>query len=186
MIFFLNFIFINKKGFTDLTEKYTKSGKGGPSKLTETLNNYIGAMVQEILSHKGDVLKFSGDAFIVMWKLEDNKVMRDVAVEAIQTACVIQKYFGTLETDVDVTLKGSIYLIYFLKNEYITVKSETNINKTFLVKLAIASGKTYFTSIGDPQNMSYYIITGKPVWDVKYAQGLCRYRIILWQFAITN
>ena len=89
-----------------MTEKYTKSGKGGPSKLTETLNSYIGAMVQEILSHNGDVLKFSGDAFIVMWKLENGGVMRDIASEAIKTACIIQKHFGTYETDIDVTLKG--------------------------------------------------------------------------------
>ncbi|XP_026670077.1 LOW QUALITY PROTEIN: adenylate cyclase type 10-like, partial [Ceratina calcarata] len=133
------------KGFTDLAEKYTKAGKGGPSKLTETLNSYIGAMVQEILFHNGDVLKFSGDAFIVMWKLHEGMMMRDLAVEAMNTACVIQKHFGTYDTDVGVTLR---------------------------VKLAIASGKTYFTSIGDPESASYYIITGKPVWDVKYAEGV--------------
>ena len=99
---------INTEGFTDLTEKYTSSGKGGPSKLTETLNSYIGAMVQEILSHDGDVMKFSGDAFIVMWKVQDSILMRDVAIEAMQTACIIQKHFGTYETDVGVTLRGLI------------------------------------------------------------------------------
>lgn len=132
-----------------MTDKYTKLGKGGPSKLTETLNSYIGAMVQEILSHGGDVLKFSGDAFIVMWKLDNDRrqVMRDIASEAIKTACIIQKHFGTYETEIDVVLK---------------------------VKLAVASGKTYFTSIGHPERASYYVITGKPVWEVKNAEGLCR------------
>ncbi|XP_076283495.1 adenylate cyclase type 10 [Lasioglossum baleicum] len=151
-------------GFTDLAEKYTKTGKGGPSKLTETLNSYIGAMVQEILSHNGDVLKFSGDAFIVMWKLNNGTMMRDLAIEAMQTACIIQKHFGTYDTDVGVTLR---------------------------VKLAIASGRTYFTSIGDPDTMSHYIITGKPVWDVKFAEGLCRGGDILvapssWQWVNPN
>ncbi|KAK1122954.1 hypothetical protein K0M31_008592 [Melipona bicolor] len=150
-------------GFTELTEKFTK-GKGGPSKLTETLNSYIGAMVQEILSHNGDVLKFSGDAFIVMWKLHEGMIMRDLAIEAMQTACVIQKHFGSYDTEVGVTLK---------------------------VKLAIASGKTYFTSIGDQESMSHYIITGRPVWDVKFAEGLCRGGDILvapssWQWVNPN
>ncbi|KAK9310730.1 hypothetical protein QLX08_000044 [Tetragonisca angustula] len=150
-------------GFTELAEKFTK-GKGGPSKLTETLNSYIGAMVQEILSHNGDVLKFSGDAFIVMWKLHEGMIMRDLAIEAMQTACVIQKHFGSYDTEVGVTLK---------------------------VKLAIASGKTYFTSIGDQDSMSHYIITGKPVWDVKFAEGLCRGGDILvapssWQWVNPN
>ncbi|XP_039306665.1 adenylate cyclase type 10 isoform X1 [Solenopsis invicta] len=151
-------------GFTDLTEKYTKTGVGGPSKLSETLNSYIGAMVQEILSHNGDVVKFSGDAFIVMWKLQEGMFMRDIAVEAMQTACIIQKHFGTYNTDVGVTLR---------------------------VKLAIASGITYFTSIGSPEGMSYYVITGKPVWDAKLAEGLCRGGDILvapssWQWANPN
>ncbi|XP_057329018.1 adenylate cyclase type 10-like isoform X2 [Microplitis mediator] len=148
-------------GFTELTEKYTTSGKSGPSKLTETLNSYIGPIVQEILSHHGDVLKFSGDAFIVMWKLQEGMVMRDLATKAMQTACIVQKHFGTYITDIGVTLK---------------------------VKLAIASGKICFTSIGDPQQMSHYIITGKPVWDVKHAETLCRGGDILvapssWQWA---
>lgn len=93
-------------GFTEVAEKYTYMVKGGPSKLTETLNCYIGAMVQEILSHHGDVLKFSGDAFIVMWKFQDGMTMRHVANEAMQTACIIQKHFGTYETDVGITLRG--------------------------------------------------------------------------------
>lgn len=63
-------------------------------------------MVQEILSHNGDVLKFSGDAFIVMWKLHEGMIMRDLAIEAMQTACVIQKHFGSYDTEVGVTLKG--------------------------------------------------------------------------------
>ncbi|XP_015190551.1 PREDICTED: LOW QUALITY PROTEIN: adenylate cyclase type 10-like [Polistes dominula] len=134
-------------GFTDFAEKYTRTGKGGASKLTEILNSYIGAMVQEILSHNGDLLKFSGDAFIVMWKLKKNANMRDLATMAIQTACIIQKHFGAYETDVGITLK---------------------------VKLAIASGKTYFTCIGDPKKMSHYIIIGKPVWEVKNAERLCK------------
>ncbi|KAL2712439.1 adenylate cyclase type 10-like, partial [Vespula squamosa] len=134
-------------GFTNFVEKYTRMGKGGASKLTETLNSYIGVMVQEILSQNGDVLKFSGDAFIVMWKLENNNNMRDLTTTAIQTACIIQKHFGIYQTEVGITLR---------------------------VKLAIASGKTYFMSIGDPKNMSYYMITGRPVWEVKRAEKLCK------------
>lgn len=68
-------------------------------------------MVQEILSHNGDVVKFSGDAFIVMWKLQEGMIMRDIATEVMQTACIIQKHFGTYNTDVGVTLRGSIMSI---------------------------------------------------------------------------
>ncbi|KAL7291476.1 hypothetical protein TKK_0014741 [Trichogramma kaykai] len=151
-------------GFTEMTDKYTKLVRGGPSRLTETLNAYMGSMVQEILFHGGDVLKFSGDALIVMWKLEDGQVMRDCASEAIRTACVIQKHFGTYETEIGIVLK---------------------------VKLAIASGKTYFTSIGSLDSSTYYIITGTPVWEAKNAESLCRGGDILvspstWQWINEN
>ncbi|XP_011311934.1 adenylate cyclase type 10-like [Fopius arisanus] len=105
-----------------------------------------------------------GNSFVLMWKLQDGTMMRDLATEAIQTACIIQKHFGRYETDVGVTLR---------------------------VKLAIASGKIYFTSIGDPQRISHYIITGQPVWDVKFAEGLCKGGDIIvaassWQLADRN
>lgn len=94
------------QGFTDLCEKYNKTGKGGPSRLTQVLNSYIGSMVQEIMSHSGDVLKFSGDAFLAMWKSGPNDSMQDAVHEALDTALVIQKTYGTYETDVGVFLKG--------------------------------------------------------------------------------
>lgn len=46
-------LFADISGFTDLTERYSNLGKGGPSRLTQVLNSYIGAMVQEIMSNTG-------------------------------------------------------------------------------------------------------------------------------------
>lgn len=63
-------------------------------------------MVQEIMSHGGDVLKFSGDAFLAMWKSGPNDSMQDAVHEALDTALVIQKTYGTYETDVGVFLRG--------------------------------------------------------------------------------
>lgn len=96
----------NQPGFTDLCEKYNKTGKGGPSKLTQVLNSYIGAMVQEILSHDGDVFKFSGDAFIALWKVTDNLSMKDAVHEAIDCSLVIQKSYGRYQADQDVVIRG--------------------------------------------------------------------------------
>lgn len=94
------------QGFTDLCEKYTTSGSGGPSRLTKVLNSYIGAMVQEILTHNGDVLKFSGDAFLSMWKKTAKLSMQDVVHSAIDCGLIIQKNYGNFTTDVGVVLKG--------------------------------------------------------------------------------
>lgn len=66
---------------------------------------------------------------------------------------------------------------FILLTQFLYPKFKPKVNSItfFIVKLAIASGITYFTSIGDPGTLSYYVITGKPVWDVKFAEGLCRY-----------
>lgn len=94
-------------GYTDLCEKYTKTGRGGPSRLSHVLNSYIGAMVQEILTHNGDVLKFSGDAFLSMWKKTARLSMHDCVHAAIDCGLVIQKNYGKyIVADVGVTLRG--------------------------------------------------------------------------------
>lgn len=63
-------------------------------------------MVQEIMSHNGDILKFSGDAFVVVWKQTESVPMRDVVHAAIDCGLIIQKSYGSYDTDVDVTIRG--------------------------------------------------------------------------------
>lgn len=101
-------LFADISGFTDLTEKYCSTGKGGPSRLSQVLNNYIGAMVQEIMSHMGDILKFSGDAFLALWKSTDNAPMTEVVHSAIDCALSIQKSHGIFKTEVGVLLRVKI------------------------------------------------------------------------------
>ncbi|KAJ8717345.1 hypothetical protein PYW08_005744 [Mythimna loreyi] len=141
-------MFCDVAGFTNLCEKYTSFGRGGPSRLTKVLNSYIGAMVQEILTHNGDVLKFSGDAFLSMWKKTGKLSMQDVVHNAIDCGLIIQKNYGTFKTDVGVILK---------------------------VKVAISAGMSHFSIIGDEESStSSYVIIGQPVWDVKMAQYMSK------------
>ncbi|XP_026743294.1 adenylate cyclase type 10-like [Trichoplusia ni] len=141
-------MFCDVSGFTDLCEKYTSSGRGGPSRLTKVLNSYIGAMVQEILAHNGDVLKFAGDAFLSMWKKTARQSMQDVVHNAIDCGLIIQKNYGTFKTDIGVVLK---------------------------VKVAISAGLSQFSIIGDENiAQSSFVIVGQPVWDVKMAQYLTK------------
>ncbi|PSN41912.1 hypothetical protein C0J52_06827 [Blattella germanica] len=91
-------------GFTALCEKYNNTGKGGTYRLSATLNNYIGSMVEVIYSFGGDVLKFSGDAFLAAWKVNRNDLIYKVIHNVIDCALLIQKSLGKYETDVKVLL----------------------------------------------------------------------------------
>lgn len=74
--------------------------------MTQVLNSYVGSMVQEVMSQNGDVLKFSGDAFLAMWKCTENDPMRDAVHQALDCALAIQKSHGMYETDVGVVIRG--------------------------------------------------------------------------------
>jgi adenylate cyclase 10 len=84
--------------------------------MTQVLNSYIGAMIQEILMHNGDILKFSGDAFLSMWKKTPRLTMQDVVHTAIDCGLIIQKNYGTYISDKGVTLKGLIFIVLFKLN----------------------------------------------------------------------
>ncbi|MEW6686200.1 MAG: adenylate/guanylate cyclase domain-containing protein [Candidatus Edwardsbacteria bacterium] len=52
-------------GFTKMSEALATIGKAGTEELTMILNNYFGVMLGIIKQHKGEVLKFGGDALLV-------------------------------------------------------------------------------------------------------------------------
>ncbi|KAF2896008.1 hypothetical protein ILUMI_10155 [Ignelater luminosus] len=135
-------LFADVSGFTPLCEKYNKTGKGGIYRLTATLNAYIGAIVEVIYFYGGDVLKFSGDAFLAMWKAEPDHCLYRVIHEVIVCALFIQQTLGCFETEVNVLLK---------------------------VKLAISCGNMTFSVIGDEDN-KHYVILGAAINDVKAAE----------------
>lgn len=134
-------LFADVSGFTPLCEKYNKTGKGGIYRLTATLNAYIGAIVEVIYFYGGDVLKFSGDAFLAMWKADPSVCMYKVIHEVIVCALFIQATLGRFETEVNVLLK---------------------------VKLAISCGNMSFSIIGD--DIKHYVIMGQAINDVKAAE----------------
>ena len=54
-------------GFTALSEKLCKKGKEGLEILENILNGFFDVLIKTIFAHGGDIIKFAGDALIVMW-----------------------------------------------------------------------------------------------------------------------
>jgi hypothetical protein len=81
--------------------------------MTQVLNKYLGSMVQEVMSHSGDVLKFSGDAFLAIFKSSESETMRDAVHEALDCALIIQKNYGSYLTDVGVIIRGTHHRLVF-------------------------------------------------------------------------
>jgi class 3 adenylate cyclase/tetratricopeptide (TPR) repeat protein len=60
-------LFADISGFTALTERLARTGPGGVEELTELLNSCFGQLVQLVVDHGGDVVKFAGDALLALW-----------------------------------------------------------------------------------------------------------------------
>ena len=90
-------IFADISGFTNLSEKCAKNGMQGNEDLAFCINRYMEGMVKYLNQYGGDIIKFVGDAMIVMWPpidtesqfCESYKV--DTIRRAIQCSQDIQK-----------------------------------------------------------------------------------------------
>lgn len=61
-------------GFTRLTEQLSTMGRRGAEELTDLLNTCFDEMIDLCLAEGGDVIKFGGDALLVLFRGEDDAV----------------------------------------------------------------------------------------------------------------
>ncbi len=54
-------------GFEVVTERLMRQGPAGPEMLSQLLNRYFGALIDIIIAHGGDVVKFASDALLALW-----------------------------------------------------------------------------------------------------------------------
>ena len=64
-------VFADISGFTNLGEFCAKQGVRGNELLAFAINRYIEGMVKNLSKYGGDIIKFVGDALIVMWPSAD-------------------------------------------------------------------------------------------------------------------
>jgi class 3 adenylate cyclase len=60
-------LFVDMSGFTPLTERMCLKGMAGVEELSRHLNRFFGPICDRIYEYGGDVLKFAGDALLVMF-----------------------------------------------------------------------------------------------------------------------
>ncbi|ALG68843.1 adenylate/guanylate cyclase domain-containing protein [Beggiatoa leptomitoformis] len=89
-------LFIDIYGLTPLAEQLLEQGSAGYTSLTNLLNVYIGHIIDIITEHGGEVLKFSGDALLVLWPVGvTGKDLTTVARRAAFCALELQAWQQT-------------------------------------------------------------------------------------------
>jgi class 3 adenylate cyclase len=76
-------------GFTRLAERLARlGGAEGAEQLTRVLNEHFGAFIDVVARHGGDVVKFAGDALVVVWPEMDGA--HNAALRAVSAGLEMQ------------------------------------------------------------------------------------------------
>jgi class 3 adenylate cyclase/tetratricopeptide (TPR) repeat protein len=95
-------LFADISGFTALTERLARTGPGGVEELTELLNGCFGQLVQLVVDHGGDVVKFAGDALLALWPADEG--LSGVTARAASCGLAIQRVLHASELAVGTRL----------------------------------------------------------------------------------
>ncbi|NEO27819.1 MAG: adenylate/guanylate cyclase domain-containing protein, partial [Kamptonema sp. SIO4C4] len=97
-------LFIDVSGFTELTEQLAQQGEAGVEALTETINHYFGEIIAFITEYGGDILKFAGDALVVLWSCPTPAHLAEQTAIACHCALQLKQKFHNYEIPPDVRL----------------------------------------------------------------------------------
>ncbi|XP_065447486.1 adenylate cyclase type 10-like [Chrysemys picta bellii] len=117
----------------------------GAEQLTQTLNHYVGDIVEKVLIYGGDILKFAGDALLALWRVQRSQ-MSDIITLALKCSLRIQKEYGVRETEVGLKLQ---------------------------VKIGLSAGHISKVVVGDNKHQ-YFLVLGRAVDEVRLAQNLAK------------
>jgi class 3 adenylate cyclase/predicted ATPase len=108
-------VFVDISGFTNLSERLARKGRIGAEELTEVLNRVFGAMLDLAYARGGSLLKFGGDALLLMFESDDHPQQAAcAAVEmraALRVAAMIPTSVGRVPLRMSVGVhSGPIHL----------------------------------------------------------------------------
>jgi len=84
-------LFCDIAGFSKMTEEISRESEFGIAKLGEILDIYIGRLVDIILEHGGDIVKFAGDALFAFWPKPQKVSLADPSWLAMQCALHLKR-----------------------------------------------------------------------------------------------
>lgn len=89
---FCSVLFADISGFTPLCEMCALQGARGVETLTKYLNDYFGQMINLILNHGGDIVKFAGDALVAIFPTSNVDGLGYCSLLAAQCALAMQEH----------------------------------------------------------------------------------------------
>ncbi|MFZ0014643.1 MAG: adenylate/guanylate cyclase domain-containing protein, partial [Acidimicrobiia bacterium] len=79
-------VFVDISGFTNLSERLAQRGRIGAEELTGVLNRVFGRMLDIVFDRGGSLLKFGGDALLLLFETEDHVLQACAATVEMRAA----------------------------------------------------------------------------------------------------
>jgi tetratricopeptide (TPR) repeat protein len=98
-------LMVDISGFTRLSDRFQGLGQEGIDALTTTINNMFSIILDHVESWGGDVVKFAGDAVIVIWESPSAEEMGKTLIQAIECARSLEKDHGAFQVNVPDVMK---------------------------------------------------------------------------------
>ena len=139
-------------GFTALTERLAEKGSAGVEKLARILNDYFGQLIDVVYEYGGDVVKFGGDAIIMVWPIpetHDDQAPGEPgstseATQRQQTLRAVECAFKVRERLLNYQAEGS----------------------TLDLKFSLGTGRVWESHIGGIFNRWEFVLVGKPLIEI--------------------
>lgn len=139
-------LFADMSGFTALSEKFSALGKQGAEEISAIINQLFDALVAEVFTHQGTLLKFGGDALTAFF---DEKHLGSAHAMAASGAAVAMQQrmqdFAALETPIGTFRLG--------------------------LRVGVHSGQVFAAEVGDTSHIEL-VVTGHEVNCVAEAQEI--------------
>jgi class 3 adenylate cyclase len=97
-------LLVDISGFTRLSDCFQGLGQAGIEALTTTINNVFSVILEHLECWGGDVVKFAGDAVIVVWETSKHpSALQRIIVHAIECARALEKNHGIFQASIPST-----------------------------------------------------------------------------------
>ncbi|MFO7548816.1 MAG: adenylate/guanylate cyclase domain-containing protein, partial [Acidimicrobiia bacterium] len=114
--------FVDISGFTNLSEKLARRGRVGAEELTDVLDRVFGNMLRLAYNRGGSLLKFGGDALLLMFEGDDHPVQgASAAVEmraALRQATEIPTSVGVIRLKMSVGLHTGMIDLFLVGDSH--------------------------------------------------------------------
>ena len=102
-------VFVDISGFTALSERLARKGRIGAEELTSVLNRVFGEMLDIVHERSGVLLKFGGDALLVLFTSEDHVMQACAATVEMRSALRLAASQPTSVGRIDLKMSSGVH-----------------------------------------------------------------------------